>query len=157
MSNTITIVGNLTRDPELRFTQDGTPVVSCDVAINDRRFNKSTGEYEDAGTTYWRCTAFRQTAENISNSLHKGDQVIVSGSVKDRSFQTKEGENRTVKEIDISAIGPSLRFATATVSKGSPAGRQAPAAAPAPAAPAAESPAMDTSWPEPAAAGAPPF
>lgn len=132
MSSTITIVGNLTRDPELRFTTDGTPVVSVDVAVNERRYNKATGEYEDAGATYWRCTAFRAMAENIANSLHKGNQVIVNGNVKDRSFQTKEGENRTVKEIEISVIGPSLRYATATVTKTAPAtGSSAPAPAPA--------------------------
>lgn len=118
MTNPITVVGNLTRDPELRFLPgDGTPVTSVDIAVNDRKFNRSTGQYEDAGTTYWRANAFRALAENIAESLSKGDQVIVTGSVKDRTFETKDGDKRTVKEIEVSTAGPSLRFASAKVSR----------------------------------------
>jgi single-strand DNA-binding protein len=114
MSGTpITIVGNLTGDPELRFTPSGAAVTSFTVAVNDRRWDKNEGKYVDAGATYWKCNIWRQYAENIAESLTRGQHVFVTGTVSDRTFETRDGEKRTVKEIDALEVGPTLRFGTA--------------------------------------------
>ncbi len=113
----ITIVGNLTNDPELRFTPSGAAVASFTVASTPRTFNKNTNQWEDGEALFLRCSVWRQVAENVAESLQKGARVIVSGRLKQRSFETKEGDKRTVIELDVDEIGPSLRYATTKVSK----------------------------------------
>lgn len=112
-----TIVGNLTADPELRFTQSGAGVVSFTVASTPRIFDRQSGEWKDGEALFMRCNAWRQMAENVSESLFRGNRVLVTGRLKQRSFETKEGEKRTVVELDVEEIGPSLRYATAKVNK----------------------------------------
>ncbi|WP_328617264.1 single-stranded DNA-binding protein [Amycolatopsis sp. NBC_00355] len=113
----LTIIGNLTADPELRFTATGTPVANFTVASTPRTFNRATSEWEDGETLFMRCTIWKQAAENIAESLTRGARVVLHGRLKQRSFQTKEGEKRTVVELDVDEIGPSLRYATAAVTK----------------------------------------
>ncbi|WP_370964936.1 single-stranded DNA-binding protein [Amycolatopsis sp. cg9] len=113
----ITICGNLTSDPELRFTQAGTPVANFTVASTPSSFNRATGEWDDGEALFLRCTIWKQAAENVAESLTRGARVIVQGRLKQRSFQTQEGEKRTVVELDVNEIGPSLRYATAQVTK----------------------------------------
>ncbi|MEA5367241.1 single-stranded DNA-binding protein [Amycolatopsis sp., V23-08] len=110
---TLTIIGNLTADPELRFTQAGNAVANFTVASTPRTFNRATGEWEDGEALFMRCTIWKQAAENVAESLTRGARVVVQGRLKQRSFQTKEGEKRTVIELDVDEIGPSLRYATA--------------------------------------------
>lgn len=110
MSTQITVVGNITSDPELRHTPAGASATSFTIAVNERRFNRDTNAYEDAGATFWKCNAWRATAEHVAESLHKGDHVIVLGMVKDHTFESKDGERRTVKEIEVEEVGLSLRF-----------------------------------------------
>ncbi len=112
-----TIVGNLTADPELRFTQSGAAVVSFTVASTPRIFDRQSGEWKDGDALFMRCNAWRQVAENVSESLFRGNRVLVTGRLKQRSFENKEGERRTVVELEVEEIGPSLRYATAKVSK----------------------------------------
>ena len=114
---TITVVGNLTADPELRFTAAGAAVANFTVASTPRTFDKATGEWKDGDALFLRCSVWRQPAENIAESLTKGSRVIVTGRLKQRSFETKEGEKRTVVELEVDEIGPSLRYATAKVNK----------------------------------------
>ncbi len=113
----ITIVGNLTNDPELRFTPSGAAVASFTVASTPRFLDKSTNEWKDGDALFLRCSLWRQAAENAAESLQRGYRVIVTGRLKQRSFETKEGEKRTVIEIDVDEIGPSLKYATAKVNK----------------------------------------
>ena len=113
----ITIVGNLTGDPELRFTSSGAAVASFTVASTPRTYDKDSGKWVDGDALFMRCSAWRQYAENVAESLAKGMQVMVQGRLKQRSYQTKEGENRTVIELDVDEVGPTLRFATAKVTK----------------------------------------
>ncbi|WP_166346096.1 single-stranded DNA-binding protein [Phytoactinopolyspora limicola] len=113
----ITIVGNLTDDPELRFTPSGAAVASFTVASTPRTFNRQTGAWEDGETLFMRCSVWRQVAENAAESLQRGMRVIVTGRLKQRSFETREGEKRTVVEMDVDEVGPSLRYATAKVTK----------------------------------------
>ena len=113
----ITIVGNLTADPELRFTPSGAAVASFTVASTPRSFDRQAGEWRDGETLFMRCTVWRQAAENVAESLTRGARVIVQGRLKQRSFETKEGEKRTVVELEVDEIGPSLRYATAKVNK----------------------------------------
>ncbi len=113
----LTIIGNLTSDPELRFTQAGNAVANFTVASTPRTFNRATGEWEDGEALFLRCTIWKQAAENVAESLTRGARVVVQGRLKQRSFQTKEGEKRTVIELDVDEIGPSLRYATAEVTK----------------------------------------
>lgn len=113
----ITVVGNLTADPELRFTQSGAAVASFTVASTPRNFDKQSGEFKDGEALFLRCNVWRQVAENVAESLVRGARVIVTGRLKQRSFDTKEGEKRTVVELDVDEIGPSLRYATAKVNK----------------------------------------
>lgn len=113
----ITVVGNLTADPELRFTQSGAAVASFTVASTPSRFDKQSGKWVDDPALFMRCNVWRQVAENVAESLVRGARVIVTGRLKQRSFETKEGEKRTVVELDVDEIGPSLRYATAKVNK----------------------------------------
>lgn len=113
----ITIVGNLTADPELRFTQSGAAVASFTVASTPRTFDKASGEWKDGEALFLRCNVWRQVAENVAESLTRGSRVLVSGRLRQRSFETKEGEKRTVIELEVDEIGPSLRYATAKVNK----------------------------------------
>ncbi|QYJ03317.1 single-stranded DNA-binding protein [Nocardioides panacisoli] len=113
----ITVVGNLTDDPELRFTPSGAAVANFTVASTPRTFNRETSQWEDGEAMFLRCSIWRQAAENVAESLTKGTRVIVQGRLKQRSFETREGEKRTVIELDADEIGPALRFATAQVSK----------------------------------------
>ncbi|MFD9734786.1 single-stranded DNA-binding protein [Umezawaea sp. NPDC059074] len=114
---TITVVGNLTADPELRFTQSGAAVASFTVASTPRTFDKASGEWKDGDALFLRCNVWRQVAENVAESLTRGSRVLVSGRLRQRSFETKEGEKRTVMELEVDEIGPSLRYATAKVNK----------------------------------------
>ncbi|MEV0676915.1 single-stranded DNA-binding protein [Actinosynnema sp. NPDC050436] len=114
---TITVVGNLTADPELRFTQSGAAVASFTVASTPRTFDKASGEWKDGEALFLRCNVWRQVAENVAESLTRGSRVLVTGRLRQRSFETKEGEKRTVIELEVDEIGPSLRYATAKVNK----------------------------------------
>lgn len=114
---TLTIVGNLTSDPELRFTQSGAAVASFTVASTPRTFDKQSNEWKDGEALFMRCNVWRQVAENVAESLTRGSRVLVTGRLKQRSFETKEGEKRTVVELEVDEIGPSLRYATAKVNK----------------------------------------
>lgn len=113
----ITVAGTLVADPELNFTTAGDAVANFRIAANDRRYDRDRGEWVDAGATFLRCSIWRQAAENVTESLHKGDRVLVTGVLKQRDYETQEGEKRTVYELAVTEIGPSLKFATATVRK----------------------------------------
>ncbi len=113
----ITVVGNLTADPELRFTPSGAAVANFTVASTPRTFDKNSNEWKDGEALFLRCSVWRQAAENVAESLHKGTAVIVQGRLKQRSYETKEGEKRTVYELDVEEVGPSLKFATAKVNR----------------------------------------
>lgn len=144
----ITLVGNLVEDPELRFTPSGAAVANFRVASTPRTYDRQSGEWRDGDTLFITCNAWRQSAENVAESLQRGMRVVVQGRFKARSFETREGEKRTVFEIDVDDVGPSLRNATAKVTKttrsqggfsggndpwanaGQPMGDQAPAAQP---------------------------
>lgn len=114
---TVTIAGNLTADPELRFTQSGAAVASFTVASTPRTFDKASGQWKDGEALFMRCNVWRQVAENVAESLTRGSRVLVTGWLKQRSFETKDGEKRTVIELDVEEIGPSLKYATAKVQK----------------------------------------
>jgi single-strand DNA-binding protein len=138
---TITVVGNLTADPELRFTPSGAAVANFTVASTPRIYDRQSGEWKDGEALFLRCNIWREAAENVAESLTRGARVIVTGRLKQRSFETREGEKRTVVEVEVDEIGPSLRYATAKVNKASRSGggggfgggsRSAPAPAPAP-------------------------
>jgi single-strand DNA-binding protein len=113
----LTVAGNLTADPELRFTQSGTAVANFTVAAAPRYYNKQAGEWADGEALFMRCNMWRQAAENVAESLTRGMRVIVQGRLRQRSFETKEGEKRSVIELEVDEIGPSLRFSTAQVQK----------------------------------------
>ena len=113
----ITVVGNLTADPELRFTPSGAAVANFTVASTPRMFDRQTNEWKDGEALFLRCNVWRQAAENVAESLTRGARVVVTGRLKQRSFETKEGEKRTVIELEVDEIGPSLRYATAKVNK----------------------------------------
>lgn len=115
----ITVVGNIVADPELRFTPSGSPVANFRVASTPRRYNSQTQQWEDGEAMFLTCNVWRNAAENVAESLSKGMRVIVQGRLKQRSFQTREGENRTVFEIDVDEVGPSLKYATAQVTRNS--------------------------------------
>lgn len=115
----ITVVGNLTADPELRFTPSGAAVSNFTVASTPRTFDKQSGEWKDGEALFMRCNVWRQPAENVAESLTRGARVIVQGRLKQRSFETRDGEKRTVVELDVDEVGPSLRYATASVTKAS--------------------------------------
>lgn len=113
----ITLVGNLTADPELRFTPSGAPVANFTVASTPRTFDRQSNEWKDGEALFMRCSIWRDAAENVTESLTKGSRVLVQGKLKQRSFETREGERRTVVELEVDEIGPSLRYATANVTK----------------------------------------
>ncbi len=113
----ITVVGNLTNDPELRFTPNGAAVASFTIASTPRTLDRATNEWKDGDALFLRCSIWRQAAEHVAESLQKGARVIVQGRLKQRSFETREGEKRTVVELDVDEIGPSLKYATAKVVK----------------------------------------
>jgi single-strand DNA-binding protein len=113
----ITVVGNLTDDPELRFTSSGAAVANFTVASTPRFFDKNSGDWKDGDALFLRCSIWRQAAENVAETLTKGARVIVQGRLKQRSYETREGEKRTVYELDVDEVGPSLRYATAKVTK----------------------------------------
>lgn len=118
----ITVIGNLTADPELRFTPAGAAVANFTVASTPRTFDRNTGEWRDGEALFLRCNIWRDAAENVAESLTKGARVVVNGRLRQRSFETREGEKRTVVELEVDEIGPSLRYATAKVSKTSRSG-----------------------------------
>ena len=113
----ITIVGRLSQDPELRFTPSGAAVANLSIASNARKYDKQSDSWKDETTTFWRCNAWRDLAENVAESLQKGMAVVAYGEIKSRSFDTKEGDKRTVLEVELTAIGPDLRWSTAKVQK----------------------------------------
>lgn len=115
---TITVVGNLTGDPELRFINSGAAVANFTIASTPRVYDKQAGEYKDGETLFLRCSLWRDAAENVAESLHRGTRVIATGKLKSRSYD-KDGEKRTVIELEVDEIGPSLRYATAAVTKSS--------------------------------------
>jgi len=120
----ITLIGNLTADPELRFTPSGAAVANFTVASTPRTFDRQTNEWRDGDAMFLNCAVWRQAAENVAESLQKGMRVIVSGRLKSRSYETREGEKRTVFEVDVDEIGPALRYATAKVTRTSSNGGQ---------------------------------
>ena len=113
----ITLVGNLTNDPELRFTPSGAAVAKFTVASTPRYMDRQTNEWKDGDTLFLQCQIWRQAAENVAETLTRGMRVIVSGKLKQRSYETKEGKKRTVFEVEVDEVGPSLRNATAKVTK----------------------------------------
>lgn len=114
---TITVIGNLTNDPELRFTPSGSAVANFTIASTPRTFDRQSNEWKDGETLFLRASVWREAAENVAESLTKGMRVIVSGRLKSRSYETKEGEKRTVIELEVDEIGPSLRYANAKVNR----------------------------------------
>ncbi len=113
----ITIIGNLTSDPELRWTPSGAAVANFTIASTPRTLDRQTQEWKDGEPLFLRCSVWRQAAEHVAESLTRGSRVMAQGRLKQRSFETKEGENRTVIELEVDEIGPSLRYATATVTR----------------------------------------
>ncbi len=115
----ITVIGNLVDDPELRFTPSGAAVANFRIASTPRTFDRQTNEWKDGDTLFLSCAVWRQAAENVAESLQRGMRVIVQGRLKSRTYETREGEKRTVFEIDVEEVGPSLRSATAKVTRAS--------------------------------------
>jgi single-strand DNA-binding protein len=113
----VTVVGNLTADPELRYTQNGLAVANFTIASTPRNFDKASNEYKDGDPLFLRASCWREFAEHVTGSLAKGSRVIASGRLRQRSYETKEGEKRTSIELEIDEIGPSLRYATAQVTR----------------------------------------
>lgn len=116
----ITVIGNLTADPELRFTPSGSAVANFTIASTPRTFDRQTNEWKDGETLFLRGSVWRESAENVAETLTKGTRVIAQGRLKSRSYDTKEGEKRTVMELEVDEIGPSLRYASATVNRRQP-------------------------------------
>ena len=114
-----TVVGNLTADPELRFTPSAATVANFTVASTPRTFDRQSGEWKDGDALFMRCTIWRDAAEHVAESLTRGDRVVVQGRLRQRSFETRDGDKRTVVELEVDEIGPSLRYATAKVTKAS--------------------------------------
>lgn len=113
----ITVVGNLTADPELRFTPSGAAVANFTIASTPRTYDRSSGEWKDGDTVFMRCSLWREAAENLAESLTKGTRVVAHGRLTQRDYETREGEKRTVVELQVDEIGPSLRYATATITR----------------------------------------
>lgn len=120
---TLTVVGNLTNDPELRYTPSGAAVANFTIASTPRHFDRDAGEWKDGDALFMRCSVWRDSAENVAETLQKGARVIASGRLRQRSYETKEGEKRMVMELEVDEIGPSLKYATASVTKKPAAGR----------------------------------
>jgi len=114
---TVTVVGNLTGDPDLRFTPGGSAVANFTVASTPRVLDRESGTWRDGDSLFLRCSLWREYAENVAESLVRGTRVVVHGRLRQRSYDTKEGEKRTVVELEVDEIGPSLRYATAKVTK----------------------------------------
>lgn len=115
----ITVVGNLTADPELRFLPSGAAVANFTVASTPRTFDRQSGEWKDGDALFLNCSVWRQAAENVAESLRKGMRVLVQGRLRQRSYETQQGERRTVVELEVDEVGPSLRYATAAVTRSS--------------------------------------
>lgn len=113
----ITVIGNLTGDPELRFTPSGAAVANFTIASTPRQFDRQSNEWKDGDTLFMRCSIWREAAENVAESLTKGTRVIASGRLVQRSYETREGEKRTVVELQVEEVGPSLRYASAKVTR----------------------------------------
>lgn len=113
----ITVVGNLTADPELRYTQNGLPVANFTIASTPRNFDKARNEYVDGEALFLRASCWREFAEHVAGSLTKGSRVVATGRLRQRSYQDREGQNRTSIELEVDEIGPSLRYATAQVTR----------------------------------------
>lgn len=113
----ITVVGNLTADPEIRFIPSGAAVVNFTVASTPRRYDKQANEWVDGNALFLRCNAWRDMAENVAESLARGDRVIVQGDLVQRSFETRDGDKRSVMELEVRAIGPDLRWKSATINR----------------------------------------
>jgi single-strand DNA-binding protein len=162
----ITLVGNLVDDPELRFTPSGAAVAKFRMASTPRYLDKTTNEWKDGESLFLTCNVWRQAAENAAESLQRGMRVIVQGRLKQRSYETKEGEKRTVYEVEVDEVGPSLRNATAKVNKtqrggsggfgGAPAAENDPWASAAPA-PASSGGGGGGGWNAPGTSDEPPF
>jgi single-strand DNA-binding protein len=120
----LTVVGNLVGDPELRYTQNGLPVANFTIASTPRNFDKDTNEWKDGEALFLRASVWREFAEHVAASLTKGSRVIATGRLKQRSYETREGEKRTAMELEIDEIGPSLRYATAQVTRAAGGGSQ---------------------------------
>lgn len=134
----ITVVGNLTADPELRYTQNGVAVANFTIASTPRMFDRASGEWKDGEALFMRASVWREFAEHVASSLTKGARVIATGRLRQRSYETKEGEKRTSIELEVDEIGPSLRYATAQVQRQSSGAKGA----------------MEDGWSSPAAGGA---
>lgn len=113
----ITVVGNLTADPELRFLPSGAAVANFTVASTPRTFDRQSGEWKDGDALFLNCSVWRQAGENVAETLRKGMRVIVQGRLRQRSYETQQGERRTVVELEVDEVGPSLRYATAAVTR----------------------------------------
>lgn len=133
----MTIVGTITADVELRFTSSGAAVASFTIAANDRKFDRESGGWKDGDATFLRCTLWRQAAENAAESLTRGTRVLATGSLRQRSFETKDGDKRTVFEMDVDEVGPSVKWATVKVNKADRGDHSSPKAA---------GPASDDPW-----------
>ena len=154
---TITVIGNLTSDPELRFTPSGSAVANFTIASTPRTFDRQSNEWKDGETLFLRASVWREAAENVAESLAKGMRVIVTGRLKSRSYETKEGEKRTVIELEVDEIGPSLRSANAKVNRtqrGSGQGGQAGGGLGNHASPAGRPAAQDDPWATPVSSNA---
>lgn len=124
----VTVIGNLTADPELRWTQSGAAVADFTVASTPRTYDRNAGEWRDGDTLFMRCSVWRETAENVAESLRKGMRVIVQGRLTQRSYDTQQGERRTVVELQVDEVGPSLRRARAQVTRNQAQAASAPSA-----------------------------
>ena len=157
---TITVIGNLTADPELRWTQSGAAVADFTVASTPRTYDRNAGEWRDGDTLFMRCSVWRETAENVAESLRKGMRVIVQGRLTQRSYDTQQGERRTVVELQVDEVGPSLRRARAQVTRVQVQAASAPSASASASGGAAgwgqDAPQHDP-WGAPAAPSEPPF
>ncbi|VXB89164.1 Single-stranded DNA-binding protein [Microbacterium sp. 8M] len=118
----ITVVGNLTADPELRYTQNGLPVANFTIASTPRTFDRQANEWKDGEALFLRASVWREFAEHVAGSLTKGMRVIASGRLRQRSYQDRDGNNRTAIELEVDEIGPSLRYATAQVTRAASSG-----------------------------------
>jgi single-strand DNA-binding protein len=149
----ITVIGNLTDDPELRFTPSGAAVANFTIASTPRTFDKQANEWKDGEALFLRCSIWRQAAENVAESLTKGTRVVAQGRLAARSYETREGEKRTVNELQVDEIGPSLTWATAKVTRASRGGGSSRPSTPAA---AASAPSSDP-WAVPSSNDEPPF
>ena len=122
----MTVVGNLTGDPELRFTPSGAPVCNFTVASTPRTFDRQNNEWKDGETLFQRCSVWRDAAENVAASLQRGHRVVVTGRIRARHYETNEGEKRTALDLDVDEVGPALRYATAKVTKVTREARETP-------------------------------